>query len=100
MTTDPKIGDLRVWWICQVPGKPFYVPVPNLDTAALLLGTLARYDQFQLDNRIKPDYCNAGGLEVFGDLGGDDGPSWSDWYDDETGDDFDQFIARQNGERE
>ena len=61
----PKNGDLRVWWIPQVPGKSFYKPVANLVEAKLLLDTLADYDAFQLRHRIKPDYCNAGGLAGF-----------------------------------
>jgi len=66
-------GDLRVWWIPQVPMKPFHVPVESLEQAMFLLDVLADYDIFQFENRIKPDYCNAGGLEVF-----DDG-EWFEW---------------------
>lgn len=76
-------GTLRVWWIPQIPMKPFHVPVKNLDEATLLLRTLADYDLFQLANRVKPDFCNAGGLEVV-----EDG-EWVEWYDPETGDDID-----------
>jgi hypothetical protein len=73
----PVIGQLRVWWIPQVPMKPFHRDVDNVKSAKLLLDTLAQYDIFQFANRIKPDYCNAGGLEVFGEEG------WEDWYDKE-----------------
>lgn len=68
-------GSLRVWWIPQVPGQPFHVDVADLSQAKLLLTTLARYDLFQLANRIKPDYANVGGLEVF-----EDG-EWCEWND-------------------
>ena len=68
---------LRVWWIPQVPGKPFHVPVADLAQAKLILDTLARYDLFQLEHRIKPDYANVGGLEVF-----EDG-EWIEWEDEE-----------------
>ena len=51
---------LRVWWISQVPMKPFHVPVRNLREAALILDTLAKYDI-----SIKPDYSNMGGLEEY-----------------------------------
>lgn len=80
-----KAGDLKVWWIPQIPGKPFMVPVKNIHEAALLLRTLAAYDIFQFENRIKPDYCNAGGLVVYEDGG------WVDWYD-EDGDDIDAVM--------
>lgn len=80
--SEPKKGDLRIWWVPQVPGEPFHVDVATAAEARLLLDTLARYDQFQFDNNIKPDYSNAGGLEVF-----EDG-EWCDWYD-ADGDDID-----------
>lgn len=80
---------LRIWWIPQIPGKPFHVLVPNLVTAKLLLETLANYDLFQLEHNIKPDYSNAGGLQIFQD--GD----WEDWYDESTGDDIDDLSFEQ-----
>ncbi len=43
-----KEGDLRVWWIPQVPMKAFRQPVANVEQAILLLNTLAEYDNFQL----------------------------------------------------
>ena len=36
-----KDGDLAVWWIPQVPGKAFRVPVKSLQDAALIIDTLA-----------------------------------------------------------
>ena len=80
-----KAGDLKVWWIPQIPGQPFMVPVENIREAALLLRALADYDIFQFEKRIKPDYCNAGGLVVF-----EDG-EWVDWYN-EDGDDIDTVM--------
>jgi len=70
-------GALRVWWIPQVPGTPFYVTVETPDEAAHVLDLRARYDQFQLDQNIKPDYCNAGGLEAF------EAGEWLEWCDDD-----------------
>lgn len=60
------VGDLRVWWIPQVPGKMFLVA-----------------------NNIKPDYANAGGLQIL-----DEDSEWVDWYDDESGEDFDEYRDR------
>jgi hypothetical protein len=76
---------LRVWWIPQVPMKPFRVPVASLEEAALLLDTLAEYDDFQYKNRVKPDYSNAGGLEQFVD------GEWVDWHG-EYDEDFDEWL--------
>lgn len=84
---EPQKGDLRVWWVPQMPMASFNVDVPDLPTANILLETLANYDAFQFENNVKPDYCNAGGLIIF------DGEDWVDWWDDETGMDFDEIRA-------
>lgn len=57
----------RVWHIPQVPGKPFHVPCEDLDEAVAVVALLGRYDAFQLEERIKPDYSNVSGIEVFVD---------------------------------
>ena len=56
-------GALRVWWCPQVPGTSFNWPVADLEQASQLLDALAAYDDFQFANKIKGDYCNAGGIE-------------------------------------
>lgn len=87
---NPKIGDLRVWHIPQVPGKPFFVPVESPGEAAKILAVLAEYDAFQYEHNIKPDYSNAAGLEVLEEpIEGDDG--WHEWYD-EDGFDIDEWA--------
>jgi len=86
---------LRVWWIPQIPGKPFHVSVKNVNEAKLLLNTLANYDLFQLENKIKPDYCNAGGLEVFEVT--DEEAKISDWceWTNENGDSIDDVMKKE-----
>jgi hypothetical protein len=81
---------LRIWWIPQIPMEPMYVPVDDLNHAAQTLHLLAYYDLFQYEKRIKPDYSNAGGLQQF-EMG-----EWSDWYDEETGASFDEWME-ENG---
>lgn len=80
--TSPSHGQLRVWHIPQVgvPGKPFQREVPDIHEAVRLLNALAAYDLFQYENRIKPDYCNAQGLEVYDSFmeGTEEGP-WVEW---------------------
>lgn len=84
-----KNDALRVWWIPQIPSnKQFIVPVDTPAEAKKILDTLARYDLYQYENNIKPDYCNAGGLSVF-----DDG-EWTDWYDEESGESIDQWAPK------
>ena len=99
MSTAPKTGDLRVYWIPQVPMKSFYVYVDSPAQAAKILDVLSDYDLFQFHNNVKPDYTNAGGLAMFDSTDTEDGPdgSWLDWYDEETGDDIREWAeSRKN----
>ena len=77
---------MRVWWVPQIPMKPFRVDVEDLAQAKLLIKTLAEYDIFQFENNIKPDYCNAGGLEVF-----EDG-EWVEWESLDSGSDIHEYM--------
>lgn len=96
--TTPKIGDLRIWWIPQIPMEPFYFPVQNVEQAHHDLKLLAEYDKFQFEKNIKPDYSNAGGLEVYvEDWDGKGNPEWEDWMD-ETGLDIDEWAASREQE--
>lgn len=86
---------IRVWWIAQVGYSPtMYVPVENEIEAKKILDTLSVYDMFQYKNKIKGDYANAGGVEIF-----EDG-EWCDWYiDDEYGfyDDIEEYLQKVLG---
>ena len=84
---NPKIGDLRVWHVPQVPMQQFYVPVTSVDEARKVIAILADYDQFQFKHRVKGDYCNTSGLQVYEEDNGDGVPGWCDWYDEESGED-------------
>lgn len=89
---------LQVWWIPQVPMDAFTVDVISVHEGVRILDMLARYDQFQYENSIKPDYCNTGGLNMWSDDiidGKTEG--WIDWYDEETGvDDPYEYIESGN----
>jgi len=84
-------GALRVWWIPQVPGTPMYYPVKGVEQAKFTLRLLSEYDLFQFENNIKPDYSNAGGLEV--DLKGTG--DWECWYD-EAERDIDELMEEDD----
>ena len=95
----PKNGSLRVWWIPQIPMKPFYIPVESLKEAKKVLLVLEQYDIFQFKNNIKPDYSNAGGLQIYDDElieNGDIQSGWSDWCHAETGDTIDDIFNRED----
>ena len=68
-------GDLRVWWIPQVPMKPFYVDVSSVDEARKILDVLGDYDAFQFAFNVKGGSSSAGGLQVFRDW------RWVEWSD-------------------
>ena len=72
---------LRVWWIPQIPMKPCHFPVKSLEDGVFLMDALAKYDLFQFENRVKPDYCNTGGIEIW------ENGEWCEWSDEETGED-------------
>lgn len=64
--TAPKTHRFRVWWIPQVPGTTFYSEEVTTFAAAKAIDvTLGRYDIFQYENRIKPDFANAGGIKYW-----------------------------------
>jgi hypothetical protein len=73
------MAEYRVWWIPQVPMKPFRVPVETPEQGRWLCDVLADYDIFQFESNVKPDYCNAGGVQML-----DEDGEWVDWpeYDD------------------
>lgn len=76
--TRPWPYPLRVWWVPQIPMKAFYVEARTAQDAINTMDTLSRYDQFQLDNNVKPDYCNAGGIAQYE---GSVEPNDDGWYD-------------------
>ena len=85
---------LRVWWIPQVPMREtFYVPVQSPEEGKKIMDLLAAYDAFQLQNRIKPDYCNVGGLQMWDEEEGE----WTDWYletEDDYYEDVDEYCEQ------
>ena len=86
---------LRVWWIPQVgaTSEAFYVPVQSVEEGKKVLDMLAAYDAFQLQNRIKPDYNNVGGLQVYNPEIAD----YEDWYletDDDYFEDVDDYCEQ------
>ena len=73
---------LRVWWIPQVPGSVFHVAASSVQEGVKIMDVLALNDLFQYENNIKPDYSNAGGLQMFDAEDKTDSPegSWTDWF--------------------
>lgn len=86
----PLKSDLRITHIPQVPPRTeehiFHVPVNTLQDALKIYDVLTAYDLFQYDQNIKPDFCNACFLEMY------NGTEWETWYNDETGEDFQESF--------
>lgn len=60
---DPgELGDYRVWYIPQVPGKPFLVTVSTLDSAINILVLLEQFSSWEFHEKIKPDFSDASGI--------------------------------------
>ena len=77
---------LRVWWLPQVGvDAVFYIPVDTVEEGKKVMDLLAAYDCFQYNYKIKPDYCNTGGLQMFDEEEGE----WVDWEYDDGEDYFD-----------
>jgi hypothetical protein len=85
-----KNGDLRIWWIPQVPMEAFYVYIQSLVEAKKILTVLADYDMFQYNNNVKPDYCNVGGLQIYEKEEGE----WLDW-ESEDGESIDDLSISE-----
>lgn len=85
---------LRIWHIPQVPAKGdadiFRVDVKTTDEAVLILRVLWKYDIFQFDRKIKPDFSNASGLEYWDK----DDKEWQEYYD-KYGNDICQIIEEK-----
>ncbi len=79
---------LQVWWVPQIPMKPFEVEVNSIEEGVKIMSVLGDYDLFQYEKQIKPDYCNTGGLNQWDeDCDGKGTPGWVNWVDEETGED-------------
>jgi len=62
--------------------------VDSIEQGVKIMDVLADYDDFQFKNNIKPDYCNAGGINQWSeDCDGYGNSGWESWSDDETGED-------------
>ena len=94
------MSKMRVWWIPQVGADAtFYVPVETVEESKKVMDMLAAYDCFQYNHRIKPDFCNTGGLQVWDETEND----WVDWtYEDDESyyDDVDEYCEEKSEKSE
>lgn len=88
--TNNKTG-YRVCWYLQPPCEAFEVEVEDAHEAAKIMRTLAEYDTFQFENKIKPTYPNVGYYQEWDD----EDKSWSTWHSSD-GEDIDWLM--KNGD--
>lgn len=92
---------MRVWWIPQVGinGEAFHIPVESVEEAKKIMDVLAYYDCYQMNNDVKGDYCNTGGLEVWDE----ESDEWTDWYyedNDNYFDDVEEYIEAMSDKKD
>lgn len=81
------MSKLRIAYIPQVPGEPFYKEVDGLSSAKLVAETVIGLSTFEYENNIKPDYTDFLDLEEFVD------GEWISWEDD-FGSDFSEWLEK------
>lgn len=86
----PRLGDLRVWWNRFDNKGNQYYKVPSIEVACGVFFGLSMSD---LENNHVG--MNAGGMEIYEDIEDGNGPSWNEWYHEETGDSIDQYSREQ-----
>lgn len=86
---------LRCWHVANASTKVFYVDVPDLETAIIVLMALINYDLY-LDSVVCKDAIkfNSSGLEYWYERG----KEWTEWYDEEQCRDVHEVIAAREEE--
>lgn len=77
---------LRVYYII-LGAKTYHQEVSSVEEAKLVIDSIARFVNFQIDNNVFPDHCSTAGLEVWDEEEND----YVDWYD-EDGNSFDEHF--------
>jgi hypothetical protein len=78
----PIPGDLRIWYIPQIPMKAYHRDITSVEEGRNLLDAIYELALFELEHRVKPDYSNAGGIERW-EEDGEGGYAWSEVDEDE-----------------
>lgn len=71
---------LRIWWLPNVPGTPFYREVKDLEEAKRLLNTLVDYTRYLEHRDMLYEYdADTGGVQMWvTDVELPDGGEWVD----------------------
>lgn len=71
------MSEFRMWYIPQIPMPPFTREFDTAREAQAALDLIFAFSFFEFENRVKPDYTDAGGIEIWDE----DAAEWGD-YDD------------------
>ncbi len=78
----PAYGDLRIWYVPQAPMDSYTQPVDSIEEGFKILDAIYQVALFEFENRLKPDYSNAGGVSRY-ETNGEGGFDWYDVDEDE-----------------
>lgn len=70
-------GDVKIWYVPQVPMDAFEMQVPDVQTGWIVLEAIYRVALFELEHNVKPDFANTGGIARYEQ----DGAGGFDWFD-------------------
>lgn len=70
----------KVWYIPQVPMQPFEVECETAEQAQDALDLITNFSIFEFENKVKPDYSDAGGVEKWDETD-------QEWFDYDESDD-------------
>lgn len=85
--------------------KAFKVEVSSVEEGVRMMNALADYDMFQYENDVKPDYCNANGLQMWDEslteqdqIDMELSDKWVDWYNEDFDDprDYLESLAEES----
>jgi hypothetical protein len=72
------VAKFKAWYIPQVPMKAFEVEASTAAKAQTVLNILTDFSIFEFENKVKPDYCDAGGVVEWDEAA-------QEWFDIERG---------------
>jgi len=72
------MAKFKAWYVPQVPMKAFEVKCASAAEAHGALNLLTDFSIFEFENKVKPDYCDAGGVVEWDEAA-------QEWFDIERG---------------
>ena len=66
----------RAWYVAKMPMKAFTVETTNAIDAEKILDVLEDFSLFEIQNNVKPDYAEAGGIDIWDE----EYQEWTDYH--------------------